>query len=101
MIFKFIDPLTIHADFWIFPHLYPLLNYIRLGVDRLWVYKFENRFVGSLYHPSSACKRTKQNSNFFYFLEQASLHRHLGVNWAIKCVKAGDVTVVDGFMKSL
>ena len=83
-IFKLIDPSTIHADpfvvvghssqkllpesdFWIFPHLYPLLNYKRLGVDRLWVYKFENRFVGSPYHPSSAPKRPKQNSNFCFF----------------------------------
>ena len=34
---------------------------------RLGVYKFENYFVGSPYHPSSAPNRAKQNSNFCFF----------------------------------
>ena len=54
-------------DFWTFPHLYPHLNQKRLARYRLWVYKFENRSVGSPYLSPSAPKRTKQNSNFCFF----------------------------------
>ena len=43
----------------------------------LWVYKFENRFVGSPYHPSRAPKRTKQNSSFsFYWYRLLCMHKH-------------------------
>ena len=48
------------------PTYIPFLNYKRLAVDRLWVYKFENRFLGSPYQPSSATNSPKQNSDFFF-----------------------------------
>ena len=48
---------------------YSGLNISLFQKNKSWILlsSFENRFVGSPYQPSSATKRTKQNSNFFFF----------------------------------
>ena len=73
-------------------------NAVKCSEMPLWVYKFENHFVGSPYQPPSAPKRAKQNSNFCFLASQDALEvmrvTESLSHWVSVSIDFTDVTLV-------